>query len=1396
MSSKAGKGGTAFQLPLFSSRVVIDAVPEDPRALPALRERMAAVSFRAPLERFRADPTRPAWKGIHLGTGSGKTYQAAQLTLPGIDHGSLMIIRTSTIALADQFQSLAKQALGSGATVYRSLAREDQFSDDVILRQAPEALSELALLQRRDPRLWSLIAYQYAGRKRAEPKRLEPLLNEARISIERFKASLESLPNSGLDPRDAGRLIGRRRQHVIKVFSSLLQAVARVELEQPFTSKLAPTTGELCSRTFPIDFALFGKPGAVVMTHSKFQTCPVLATRGERRPGGAKSSLPPTHYELLRDVNTTHHRANVLVIDEEEEGYAADFNRLSSTVTSPQTWLQALSDLSTFCRWNMFSKASGVVDSWHHLLFDRMQALLDHVGAVERIVQRLRAGALKRSEARAELVELLGLTKSPRREALDGLLDWLETACRRARPQRAEEVHHAQFHGLEYWALCWRSTLMFRAFIRKHGLFSDAPTELERWNRFLEAVLNRSCLVVTQATLAEVGEHLMYLFFDERQRLVEHAMLKHIYVAAMLDHAALELVYRPGGRQAPDLFDLDVLLRLLLWLALVVSHRQFKLPDPSDKSGDEPHQHELRQIHELRKRFTVPLPAAKDFDDLLDSLEAGEDPVVDDALMFEGTKGFLTLSTRPQSVHSEEYQIALFSASVLVGSPEAQVRTLLNATEGGPSTLGYLMSATSGIGGTFEYDRAYLRGALAPVGGSFEGFTDTEGEITQALRSRASRDVEVGFFEAQNVESRMRVAAGSARRLAELFAVPRECRDYHESKFKKDELHVILCALARLAEADGPHAGMVFALSVRFVAAALDNAVKTGLSGIRRLDGPDDQIYEIDPRACLLDVSDARPIVVVIYRSALNRSALASQSLPEEGSELDPEGLDAAGAAGPTDEELDKLQRRLDRHSDLSRNKVLFVSAYLSAARGLSLQAYVDQDGERRPCGYNFLVVANHRYYDRFLRRADARGGSAEQLWAALKHLRHTGELGFMTLSDVGRELCSRPGELLRQAAIVEHFESHIQATGRLDRGHDLPKLQQIFMSSDCVPDLIEGSRLADGFLRRAVKPPYVLIKAAEDYALERSPTIADFDAHCEREVAVTRHFLDGVGRWLHGLEEERHRGRSNLFARVWQALRDLDAITDPAAFIARLGRADSPLSARDRREFIDYAYFDPRPFGGEEAQFRTIVVGQDSRGEDIRIVADFINAPTGTLYDPAQQLFDTYLLSRKPRCDYARLCARLELRPEGLFRELLPRPLYTTNFLKAIVAEELTRAALREAGVQVLSDEWALEHCVYEYLDVFIRLRSGRLVAIDSKHWMLGTDARQKKDLLSRVPRKAEAVCKRLDEPVTFRYMNLFGGTLRPPQRCDRYDIQFIGLFEKQSGNYTSSFKDIFDAR
>ena len=50
-----------------------------------------------------------------------------------------------------------------------------------------------------------------------------------------------------------------------------------------------------------------------------------------------------------------------------------------------------------------------------------------------------------------------------------------------------------------------------------------------------------------------------------------------------------------------------------------------------------------------------------------------------------------------------------------------------------------------------------------------------------------------------------------------------------------------------------------------------------------------------------------------------------------------------------------------------------------------------------------------------------------------------------------------------------------------LDRGHDLPKLQQIFMSSDCVPDLIEGSRLADGFSRRAVKPPHVLIKAGAE---------------------------------------------------------------------------------------------------------------------------------------------------------------------------------------------------------------------------------------------------------------------------------------------------------------------------
>jgi hypothetical protein len=117
--------------------------------------------------------------------------------------------------------------------------------------------------------------------------------------------------------------------------------------------------------------------------------------------------------------------------------------------------------------------------------------------------------------------------------------------------------------------------------------------------------------------------------------------------------------------------------------------------------------------------------------------------------------------------------------------------------------------------------------------------------------------------------------------------------------------------------------------------------------------------------------------------------------------------------------------------------------------------------------------------------------------------------------------------------------------------------------------------------------------------------------------------------------------------------------------------------------------------------------------------------------------------------------------------------------------------------GIEILPDAWAMELGIFERFDLYCRLRSGRMVGIDSKHWTRGSDRYLSGDLRERAPNKARAVQEVLREKILFLYINTFGGTNAAPVRTPTFDIEFISLFKENNdaGSFTHRFQEIFNA-
>jgi len=1376
-------------------------------------------AFREPLQRFQENP-RAGMYGMHFGTGSGKTYQVSRLAKLLDPEKLLLIYTTSNKLLVEQARSHFENALkGTGTPVYVHLGTDDHWPGEVIGKDALPFIEEIRSLKRLDQTSWHRIVTAYVERATRSAAAQQPdfdgFLDAAHGAAVRLQNMTRMYEQFGVLGGEMEESLRRARLVIASTLTKLCLLVTRVDVGpgSSFTRTRAPIAARLCRRIFPLDYALYDRPGPIIMTHAKFNTGPAMAThsgfrekRSAKKSGAGERELPTpgSHVMWTHYVNEKFGKGTITVIDEEEDGYVRMFDSLNAKIDSPQTWFPTITSLSIYFHWGMFSsRQSPDLTGWRQLLFDRLEHMVRGADEIAAAIDMQRRKLASVEECKEVVWKCLGREPGTGCPAADEIYALLDKSWRPLKSAGGPDQNREANFGLDYYENCWKSILLFRRFIEHHKLYQDEPNLLNRWNRFFEMVSGKHRLVITKNTLAEISGHLQYLFFDNNLRLVDQEMLTYTFVRIVQDNGDLELVYRPEGRQN-DLFSLAVMLRLLLWTALVISGKSLKIPSPTHKVDPQDVEY-VKQINDLKRIFTNKAFGLQLLEATSDLLESSPDLIIDDDLVFEQAKGFFTISVDEQSIRGEEYLSAYFSVNALVRSPESILLSGLFGS-GGPENpchlnLVYTMSATTDNGGMWEFNRPYIDDRMAAADGVRQGFTAEHEALTEQLRNLSPRTVEVGYFEDGRCGALMGVSAANQLLLAAVLPEPTFRIPYAQNRHKRNELGSFYDTAAHLVELSGPKAGMFFCQTATFIIDALEAGIALGMNGIRRADPRLRQIYELDPMAIGMLTDDPRPLVVVVYEAQfLKKLHDGSTSYPPNytlnlDGEMVPAEREAPGGADhdePDEEEVDKLQRALEPYSHLERNKLLFVSRYMSADRGLSIHCY--ENGQKRD--YDFITLANHRYYDSFVRRRDGKIATMEQFMAACKQLRADGSFSQVTMSEVARILCERPLDLLYQAMILERFASVIQTTGRMDRGRLLPHTQTLYVTADYVPDIIEGNDLAGGFERRSAKTPHTLILAARHYVRQQSPVIPDFDAYAAEEVARAMAFLATVDRFRRDIFSSAPEVRASA-CQAWAGLRSILAITDQDAYVRRLRETPWPYGEMNLKDFIAYLYMDGAAYGGDPRFFRLTDTDQTCSGERVRIIGDYASNPKGRLYRPAETLLRNSLLQGGSTNDYRRMCMKLGLHTDEMFKTIMPRPHFLQNFIKGFIGEILTAEAVAMLGAEILPDAWAMELGIFERFDLYCRLRNGRLIGIDSKHWTRDSDRHLSGDLRDRAPAKARAVQEVLGENVLFLYINTFGGTNAVPMRTPAFDIEFISLFKDRhdAGNFTHRFMEIFDA-
>lgn len=1317
-------------------------------------------------------------------TGFGKTFESASIVVEQfVTHQQIGIYTAPTRRLVDDYAVMVREAAKlkyPELYIYRLYALESTLDDNFI----SEDLIHFA--ETAEQHLFNLGKRKRTGLAATIQENLSVLLKRLPQHIRNYQMIKSQLMGDIGDTRLAEDLV-KYRHRVRDLSSRICQGIIRHELLTNHAKQLfyLPEIRVVLERFTPLD--LFIKdPGIILATASKLATGASNSYLKNKRDGTMACGINrmPTFFHWFASMPYSF----TLYVDEEEESHRFLYQALKKQLTNRDVDLHRII-YAFFHHYDItccFRYAQDISITFGRKLFfaiEDIQRDLDKICTAFTAPQTL--GGPTRFDLCRKLTCFAVFS--------DGEVRLL-----------VNDFFANQNHGDGFSALNekFRMLLAIRGFLAERRLQRGMPDGdvFDDYCHAIKSLYDKKRILASKQTMHQFRDYLGYIFFNERLELYEAEILNQIYVQPVIGSNNIELITREK-LQDPNAYTMREFLNFLLFLTRRLLNTTVAASSDSRKITDRQDQVLINYKKKIGS-WGLAVEIDEDFghgsepDQLEPSHgsiapewgstgDSDTNPGLNEGYVFKGSK--FVLSIVEESPIHQEYSPELCYVSIVGNvqqqSPEELLLKFLrvNDDSGLPKNLACLMSATGQISqhwGSFVY--RYLDEKIEADRGSIVGPSESQMQAMASLRQQRleRRRIEIRDF----CRTDFQQVLGCGPLFLDLMQEARQQLAGQDLRlrnpYKLDEVCYMLAMLDRLCT--GPiRSAMVFSQRISFMVQVLANMADKGIGCTR---GPVPGLFYFDPSTFGIKTD---PVTVIAYSSAFGKAA-------GSGAIIDGRFVPYAHMDNYTEEsDVDILEQLLDER----RTKIMFLSAYQSASRGLTLTTKCDPDmGVPHPRyrntgrkDFDALMIAMSPFYDGLYRVPDPSANQMERLQAMLQYLWSNKRLEATTFAQL-------PGIISEEHDIAFHPEylrfmgrSAIQTLGRSERVRSdqigAPNRQEIYINREVVLEQAQFFKLVPGLEQRFSANNWVMFQHIQEFEARTRMFASErvWAEYVERELEHDDAFTR-VSRAL-------YRGFRNPEKRaLWQALRSPKLFSDEREYVDSLRQIKPDMVGW--AEFVE-ALFLPRPL--EEVFLRQEQL-PGSSSKPVRIISDLYHANRGR-YDPARLLVPPALLAVP---EFKEALRQLSIDPDMMFRKVIPRPKFFFDYVKGYFTElvfaQMVAMDKRIRTLDVASHPRAAD--LFEKFDHYL-VRGDKVIAIDNKSWGRVSDRKLSKELQNKLLRKMSSIEPHVGEvePV---YVNLYGektyGTEFYGGRLVRFYNMFVQFLDSEGVTRIAVNYDLFN--
>jgi hypothetical protein len=687
-------------------------------------------------------------------------------------------------------------------------------------------------------------------------------------------------------------------------------------------------------------------------------------------------------------------------------------------------------------------------------------------------------------------------------------------------------------------------------------------------------------------------------------------------------------------------------------------------------------------------------------------------------------------------------EVSIGSTAILT-SPEHKITSVLQ----GNTNVVFLISATGGIRGDLStsYDMNYLEDHLRDEFGrsSFKVMDEQEIELCEDIRSyrKARRQVAVRFFDKDlasfpNVDTRKAID-----RFEKMHIKPYVDTLNNEGNrlgiWKIRELHSFARFLFYLFEDDVLQETLAFTQTLRWIKQLIYYCEQ--LHSRDFIFRPSDEHPSIHYlRINHKSYRSETQVKLILYESAFNRMYYDNET----------------------------QRTYLDELVEEDNQKILFISAYQSASKGLNPIITTPDGGTK---DFDSLVLLMDSYYtvigpilrkSRPSKRQDQESLNSTTLYhfALMKSVVSLGDSN-LEIKDFNAYLTRPEAEEFRQQQHrILLGKSILQAIGRTERRDFSDQVVKIFINEETRRNLAYFFRYLNreepnAIRKLSVNNQAVYLRVQEE---EQRRKIRDYDDHIYDEIDAYAAF-QGFRRGMLADIEAFHRDPTAFaIIQAWNALRDPLVFASPVAYLENLDKSGLFPESFIKSLFYhnsEQTHFAPHLAWVEKDSQRVPIISDSFHGERMypylkRLYPEFLKTNFGgydlegnevTWLDPSTN-------------DIRHLYDQLLPEPE-IFERYIPRPRFFYDVLYPSLSENFTERWIQDVvfkgkdwqtiktvyGFQIVRD-FRTYNKLYERFDLYY-IKAKTLLCIDVKAWSRASGTRLSKKTVDKTQEKLETI-------------------------------------------------------